>query len=303
MSRSRIRRVLGCAAVLALVLVTVPDPSVRPAGISLTTVETARAVDFGDGVLWVLALGSDARPGTQVDEGLTDSIQLIGINWRTGRATGIAIPRDAWIELPDGEARINTALRDHGPQGAADAVADIVGITPDLVLVTGFAGFLSMLEALAGVEVDSPVAFRTDDGGLPVRRGSNTFTPEEALDFARTRSALDGGDFDRTANHQRLLLGALRQLRGREDDEGLMEQVALAALSGLQTDLSPRELYRFVQALTAVDPTRARACVVGGTFDTEFGASIVRIDLAQARALGDDVREDAWLQGGCRDRS
>lgn len=300
MRASRLRRGLRFVAVLGVLSLAVPDPSVRPATISLTTVETARAVDFGDGMLWVLALGSDARPGTDVAEGLTDSIQLIGIDWRTGRAVGIGIPRDAWIELPDGEARINTALRDAGPQGAADAVAEIVGIPPDLVLVTGFAGFLSMVDALGGVEVESPVAFRTDDDGLAVRRGTNAFTSEEALDYARTRRVLEGGDLDRSANHQRLLLGALRQLRDHEDVEGFMEEVALAAISGLQTDLSPRELYRLVQALTTVDPSRATSCVIGGTPGTEFGASIIRLDLAQARALGDDAREDARLEGGCR---
>ena len=70
MRGSWLRLALRFVAVLGLVSVVVPNPSVRPATISLTTVETARAVDFGDGVLWVLALGSDARAGTDVEQGL-----------------------------------------------------------------------------------------------------------------------------------------------------------------------------------------------------------------------------------------
>ena len=303
MSASTVRRLGRCLVLLAVFSVVVPTPSVQPARISLTTVETAKSVDFGDGVLWVLVLGSDARPGLDVDEGLTDAIQLVGINWRTGRAVGIGVPRDAWVDLPDGFARINTALGTHGPDVAARAVADIVGISPDLVLVTGFDGFLSMTEALGGVDVESPIAFRTEGLGVVVRRGTNTFAASEALDFARTRRALTGGDFIRSANHQRLLLGALRQLRAREDEEGFMEKVALAAIGGLETDLSPPDLYRFLQAITQVDPARAKTCVIGGTPGIESGASIVYVDEAQARALGDDARDDARLQGGCRDGS
>ena len=79
----RPRRWAGWVLVAA-VAASVPGPSVQPASISLTTVETARTVDFGDGVYWVLALGSDARPGTEVTEGNTDAIQLIGVDPQRG---------------------------------------------------------------------------------------------------------------------------------------------------------------------------------------------------------------------------
>jgi LCP family protein required for cell wall assembly len=298
---SRLRWVAARLAVLAGVALVVPTGAVHPTSISLTTVETAKAVDVGDGVLWVLVLGSDARPGDDVMEGLTDAIQLIGIDWRTGRAVGIGIPRDSWVELPSGSARINTALAVHGPDEVARQVADLTGITPELVLVTGFEGFLSMIGAIDGVEVDSALEFRTETLGVDVRRGPNAFDPREALDFARTRKGLPRSDFDRSANHQRLLLGVLQRLRGREDQPGFMEGAALAALEGLETDLSPGEIYRFVQAVTQVDARTVTTCVVGGEPGVEFGASIIYPDRAQARALGNDAREDARLQGGCRD--
>jgi len=120
-----------------------------------------------------------------------------------------------------------------------------------------------------------------------VRRGRNTFDADEALYYARTRETLpDGSDFERAANHQRLLLG-----------------VALSALSGLETDLSPAQAYRLVQALTMVDPSRTDACIIVGTFGTVDGAAIVHPDLEQARAVGRDAQDDARLQGGCRDGS
>jgi LCP family protein required for cell wall assembly len=296
-------RTLGRVAgwwLICIVVLLVPAPSVQPSTISLTTVGTAKAVDFGDGVLWVLALGSDARPGQDVTEGHTDAIHLIGIDWHSGDAVSIGVPRDFWVDLPGvGLARINEALMEGGPALAARVVADLVGITPDLVLVTGFDGFRSMVGTIGGVEVHSPVAFTNEERGLDVRRGRNEFDADSALDYSRTRVGLEGGDLDRSANQQRVLLGALRQVRGREDEEGFMERTALSALSGLQTDLSPTDVYRLLQALTRVSPGRATGCVIEGTPGVEFGASVLYPDVAQARRLGNDARDDARLQGGC----
>jgi LCP family protein required for cell wall assembly len=298
-----LRRAAARLALLAGLLLLVPTGSVHPTTISLTTVGTAKAVDAGEGVLWVLALGSEAAAGEDVMRGRTDAIQLIGVHWRTGHAVAIGLPRDLYVELPGTRARLNTVLATRGTDGVAQEVDELLGIEPDLVLVTGFDGFLSMMDAVGEVRVDSPIAFTTEDDGVEVRRGSNTFDSGEALAYARTREGLPAGDFDRSANHQRLLLGVLERLRSAEDDEGYMEHAALAALGGLQTDLSPSEVFRLVQALTTVDPGTTTSCIITGDFGVEYGASVVYPDLEQARAVGADARDDARLQGGCRDGS
>lgn len=298
-----LRRAAARLALLAGVVLLVPTGSVHPTTISLTTVGTAKAVDAGEGVLWVLALGSEAAAGEDVMKGRTDAIQLIGVHWRTGHAVAIGLPRDLYVELPGTRARLNTVLATRGTDGVAQEVDELLGIEPDLVLVTGFDGFLSMMDAVGEVRVDSPLAFTTEEGGVEVRRGSNTFDAREALAYVRTRVGLPASDFDRSANHQRLLLGVLERLRSAEDEEGFMERVTLSALAGLETDLSPSEAYRIVQALTTIDPRRTTTCIIGGTFEDEFGAAVVIPDEDQARAVGEDARKDARLQGGCRDGS
>lgn len=299
-----LRRTAVRLALLAGVALAVPTGSVHPTTISLTTIGTAKAVDAGESTLWVLALGSEATGGTDVTKGLTDAIQLVGVQPATGRAVAIGLPRDLYVDLPDGSARLNTALREEGPEGVATEVEQLVGIEPDVVLVTGFDGFLSMMGTLGDVEVDSPIGFTTEDGGVRVRKGANTFDAEQALYYARTRDTLPGGsDFDRAANHQRLLLAALERLRAAEDEEGFVESVALSALGGLETDMSPSEVYRLVQALTTVDPRRTSGCIIGGTFEDRGGAAVVIPDLDQAKAVGQDAADDLRLQGGCRDGS
>ena len=299
-----LRRTTARVALLAGIALVVPTGSVNPTTISLTTIGTAKAVDAGGGITWVLALGSEAAPGDDVTTGLTDAIQLIGVQPTTGRAVAIGLPRDLYVDLPEGSARLNTALRDEGVEGVAAEVKELLGIEPDVVLVTGLDGFLSMMKAVGDVEVDSPLAFTTEDGGVEVRRGPNTFDAEQALYYARTRDTLpDGSDFARVANHQRLLLGVLGRLRAAEDEEGFMERITLSALGGLQSDLSPSEVFRLVQALTTVDPRHTTGCIIGGTFEERFEAQVVIPDLEQAEAVGRDARDDAVLQGGCRDGS
>lgn len=288
------RCALRLLVVLAVTLVVVPASTVRPATISLHGVETAKGVDFSDGTLWVLVLGADS-------EGRTDAIQLVGIDAVTGSAVGIGIPRDTWLDMPEiGLARINEAYRDaeDGPALVSRVVGDLTGVTPDLVLHLDADGFESLLGTLGPVDVRTPQAFET--GGLVVERGRNTFGPQEALAYVRYREGLQRYDFDRSANQQRLMLGALTALRAQEDGVGFMEDAALAALGAVETNLGPTEIYRLAQFLTTAEPTRVDTCVVPGTFDTtEGGAEVVIVDPTVARRIGDDAADDLRLQSGC----
>jgi polyisoprenyl-teichoic acid--peptidoglycan teichoic acid transferase len=291
------------ALMLVLVALVLPAAAVRPTTLSLSQGEPAKAVDFDEGVVWVLVLGSDASDGRTLEDGDTDAIQLLALDLETGAAAAIGIPRDSWVNLPQGVGfdRINQAYREGRAPLAAQAVEDLVGISPDFVLVTGFDGFRSMTAAAGGVDVVSSQRFVTDDGDMVVRRGTNHFDADEALDFAATRRNLTS-DFERAANHQALLLGFLRQLREREDEAGFMERVTSSALGGLETDLPPTDLYRLAQAVTQVDPEKVTGCIVTGRFETlgEEDASVVIPNHGLARRLGSDAEDDATLHPDCQ---
>ena len=288
-----LRIVARLAPLFVLVALVVPASTVHPATLSLSRVETAKSVDFEDGVVWVLVLGRDA-------EGDTDAIEMLAFDTASGAASGIGIPRDSWVRLPDGPARINEAWSQGDADLAARVVGNLVGVAPDFVLVTGFEGFLAMTETVGEVKVRSPLSFETDQGRA-VERGLNSFNSEQALDFASSRDNLPNDDFDRMANHQALLLGYLRSLREREDETGFMEDVTLSALEGLETELAPTDLYRLAQAITQVDPAKVTGCLVGGTpFTSSGGAQVIRADKELARRLGRDADPDATLDPGCQ---
>lgn len=287
-------RLLRLAVVGLITLLVVPGSTVRPATISLYGVETAKGVDFSDGSVWVLVLGSDS-------DGLTDAIQLVGIDAGTGSAVGLGIARDTFLDMPGiGEARINEAYSD--PGGGAKVVARVVGgltgITPDLVLHLDSTGFLNLLGMVGPVDVRTPEGFTND--GVRVRKGRNTFSPSQALAYADYRVGLDRSDFDRSANHQRLMLAGLTALRGREDGVGFIERATVEALESLDTDLGPGELYQLAQLVTTVDPRRVDTCVITGRSTTlpVTGAEVVIVEPTFARRIGADAA-DFQLRQGC----
>jgi LCP family protein required for cell wall assembly len=290
------------ALVLAAGLLLLPGPTHHPASVSLVRLESASAVDLGDGVVWILAVGSDADPGQDLMSGNADAIQMVGLDVDARRAVAIGIPRDSWVDVNGSKARINTGLRAKGggPELMAELVEDLLGIAPQYVAVSGPEMFADMVDAIGELTVRSPVAFEDEESGLVVKRGLNEFDGEEAAAFAGSRD-LPGYDFSRSANQQRLLESILAEVRAREDQTGFLETGALAALEGLETDLDPVEIYRFANAIAEIEPSRVTTCVIGGEpFTTGANAAVIRPDRPQARRVARDARPDAELDRGCR---
>ena len=284
--------------VLGLTALLVPDPT-PGTGIALVRVGSASGVDSG-GVVWVLALGSDARVGQPPLRSRADAIQLVGLDLRGGRGAVIGIPRDSWVSIPGhGAGRVNSALELGGPRLVAGTVAGMTGVRPDYVVRTTFVGFRSMVRTIGGVTVNSRLAFTDDVMVGSITRGRNRLGALEALFFGRARHHLPRGDFDRSANQQELLRGILRQVRSRADRPGFMERSVFAVLRHLETDLPPVELYRLAHAAATVQPSRLQGCVVRGSYGVVGSASVVFPDLDQARRLGADARDDAHLDAGC----
>jgi LCP family protein required for cell wall assembly len=294
------RRVVVLAVVLAVAALVMPPAAERHADTSLVKVQTAQAVDHPRDVVWVLCLGSDARPGQRLTGTRADAIQLVGLNLRTGAGTMIGIPRDSYVDIRGhGRNKINASMFFGGPQLMADSVGRMVGVRPDYVFTTGFLGFRGMVRAIGGVTVHSRFSFSDPVRPQGYHRGTNRLNPFQALIFGRVRHPLPRGDFDRSANQQELLRSILRRVRAREQQPGFMERGVMASVKYMDTNLAPSELYRLAQAVTGIEPGKLKGCVVQGPTGYVGGASVVFASLAQARRLGNDAREDATLNHGC----
>src|SRR5207237_7011461 len=80
-----------------------PDGSPYGAAIPSTS-----SVDVPTNLVWVLAIGSDARPGQDMRRTNGDSIHLVGVDPQTGTGTILGFPRDSWVAIPGhGTGKIN----------------------------------------------------------------------------------------------------------------------------------------------------------------------------------------------------
>ncbi|KRF00181.1 transcriptional regulator [Nocardioides sp. Soil777] len=296
---SRSLRAVTLAAVLTVAALVVPDSAVEPTGVELVRVKRAGGVSVGPDVVWILAVGSDARPGQDMLRSRGDALQLIGINTRTDAATAIGVPRDSWVSIPGhGMNKINAALYFGGPQGMAGAMRNLVGITPDYVMVTRFPFFEDMVDDIGGITVSNPRRFT--DPNLKKEgfaQGRIRLGGYDAMAFSRIRYDLPGGDFDRSANQQRTLRGIHARIRSEADRPGFIERGVMTVMKHLSTDLGPAEIYELAQAVAQVEPGRITTCVIRGRIGTAAGQSVVFPDVAQARRLGDAARDDATLRG------
>jgi polyisoprenyl-teichoic acid--peptidoglycan teichoic acid transferase len=294
------RRVVVLAVVLAIAALVMPPATERHTDADLVKVQTAQAVDHPRNVVWVLCLGSDARPGQRLTGTRADAIQLVGLNLKTGAGTMIGIPRDSYVDIRGhGRNKINASMFFGGPQLMADSVGRLVGVRPDYVFTTGFLGFRGMVRAIGGVTVHSKFSFSDPIRPRGYHRGVNKLNPFQALIFGRVRHPLPRGDFDRSANQQELLRSILRKVRAHQQQPGFMERGVLASVKNMNTDLAPSELYRLAQAVTAIKPGKLKGCVVQGPTGNAGGASVVFASVAQARRIGNDARKDATLNHGC----
>ena len=285
------------AAVMATALLLVPNSAVNATDSALVKVQRAQAVDLSPDVIWILALGSDARPGQNVTRSRADAIQLVGINSRTGAATSIGIPRDSWVAIPGhGSNRVNSALYFGGPQLMATTVRNMTGIEPDYVMVASFWGLRDMVTAIGGITVNSRHAFSDPylrPQGFTV--GKQHLGGLGALAFSRVRKSLPRGDFDRSANQQETLRAIQERVASRSRHVGFLDAGTLSVMKNMDTQVAPKELFRIARAVAAVRKGRITHCVVNGSIANIGGASVVLPYLDQARRYGAEAREDAVI--------
>ncbi len=223
---------------------------------------------------------------------------MVGLNTRTGAASAIGIPRDSWVPIAGhGSNRVNASLYFGGPELFGRTVGNLVGVQPDYVMVTRFPFFENMVNDIGGIYVDNPRPF-ADQYLKPKAfpKGHIKLNGYSAMAFSRIRKSLPGGDFDRSANQQRVLRGIQARIATRAEQPGFIERGVMSVMRNMDTNLAPSELFRIAHAVAQVDPRKIRSCVVQGRFGTIGGASIIFPNVAQARRYGNDARHDATIR-------
>jgi len=245
------------------------------------------AADLG-GARHVLVLGSDARPGQDVERSRADAIQLLGVDGKGGAGL-MGIARDLWVPVPGhGHGKLNSSMALAGPEGQTRSVSDVSGIDVDGYVVTGFEGFMEIVDEIGPLDFDAPEELDSHLDGGQIPEGESRLSGREALAYARERKTLPDGDFGRS-RHQGLLLAAAAiqaRLRGPETLPKALGVIDEHASS----DLSAEEMLLFTATFYRVSPTKLGHEVARGPTRMQSGQSVVRLD-ADSKAAFRDFRD------------
>jgi len=290
------RRILLAAMVLGLGLGCVgPASSTRGrAALDIVKVDRGRFHPVPGEPVFVLVMGSDARPGDTQSRG--DALHVIGINPKAGKATILNIPRDTWTNIPGrGADKINAANYYGGPLLQARAVSALVGVPISVVLSTGFEGLADMVDELGGVNVEVPFAMNDMTSGAVFPAGTVRMDGGAALAFARNRN-LSGGDFTRSTDQGILILAGLDKLRDSAPSAAnTLKWMAVLARHTRFDGIGLGDLYRLGRLALSIDPDDVRNVTMPGSTGTAAGQSVV-FEGAAAPSLFADFRDDAILQ-------
>ncbi len=227
----------------------------------------------------VLLLGVDATGARTT--ALTDTMIVASLD-PVGHTVSLAsVPRDL-VNVPLGNGdvfgpKINSLMSyadrhlDEFPKGGIRALQDALGAMLEIDIQyyarVDFAGFVAMVDAVGGVDVDVKKKLRAprydgfglEDPGFVVKPGKHHFSGAEALAYARIRKGAGESDFTRAERQQQIILA----LRDRVTRGGsiLFELPALLEAVGdtVKTDIPIDRLPEFA---AVVDEMAAKGSVV-----------------------------------------
>jgi polyisoprenyl-teichoic acid--peptidoglycan teichoic acid transferase len=229
---------------------------------------------YASGPRIVAVVGSDARPGEDVERTRADSIHFVGVN-PDGGAAVVGLPRDSYVPIPGiGKRKITGSLALGGPDLMMEAFADLTGLPLEGYLLTGFSGFSDGVDAvLGGIEVTVPFAINDKNAKAALKAGQQLLNGFDALGFARARKTIAGGDLTRSSHQGIILLGAAKgvQMLGPSAIPELMEK----AEPYLFTDLSAEQLLTFAVMAINSNLDEVPNVVAQGNVGTAGGASVV----------------------------
>jgi len=171
----------------------------------------------------ILLVGSDSRTGlskkelgrlqtSEVDGGRTDTIIVIHISPRNGKAVMISIPRDLKVESNGRTSKINAAYGG-GPDQMVRTVEQVTGLSVNHYVELDFAGFLKVVDSVGGVRLCNPTGKNWDDSYANLHLPAHTCRLMDgvgALAYVRARHI--DSDFGRIGRQQAFMKALIAKL-------------------------------------------------------------------------------------------
>ena len=162
--------------------------------------------------------GVDTR-GELTENARSDVNILAAVNPVTKRVALVNTPRDYYVDLAGTDSKDKlTHAGLYGVETSMETLGNLYGVNVDHYIRINFAGFISIIDALGGVDVYSDQAFTSV--GSPGYYDPTTFVEgwnhldgKSALAFARERHAFASGDIQRGINQMKVIDAMLNKIK------------------------------------------------------------------------------------------
>lgn len=151
-----------------------------------------------------------------------------------------SLPRDTRVAIEGhGHDKINHAMSYGGIPLVESSVENLLGIEIDHYVKVNFDGFINVIDALGGVNVDVPARMYKPLEAIDLLPGYQTLDGADALAFVRWRG--DGtGDYGRIERQQQFIAALTEKIKGMSMSQAL--NVVSAVMDSIETDMSVRQM-------------------------------------------------------------
>ena len=271
-----------------------PAPASEDA--AMPSAESAAAaydtVAKGSPYIAIAFIGTDARPNEKMDRTRADTVMVFTYNKTKNRGTLFSIPRDTLVSIPGKSKpdKINSALSNGSPDILLNTIRLTTGINVNSYVLTGFAGFSTMVNQLAGISVLVDPAINDKYSGAQFQKGWFLFNCDAALAYSRARKTLPKGDFSRAFNQYRVLLYTLLKMRTETTTIADLQTWIKVLRANSVSNLETKDYLYLAQVARNIDPITQLDFQVTPT-KTKKGTSYEELG-AEARAFFKDVAAD-----------
>ncbi|MEV4093889.1 LCP family protein [Streptosporangium saharense] len=175
------------------------------------------------GTNWLL-VGSDSRAGLTKAQRKkfatgsavgrrTDTMMLLHIPATGDRPTLVSLPRDSYVPIDGhGRGKLNAAYAFEGGQKLLPkTVEQVTGIRIDHYMEIGFGGFVGIVDAIGGVEIDVKQDIKDRKAGINLKKGRQVLDGGTALGYVRTRATGAIPDFERTQRQRQFFSAVVKK--------------------------------------------------------------------------------------------
>lgn len=165
-----------------------------------------------DNELLFLLLGIDENEDGSTENVRSDTMMLCKVNFDTGNADILSIPRDTKVNFDGVDHKVNAAHAYGGVPKTIRVVKKMLNLDIDYYVKVDYQAFEKIIDTIGGIEIDSPRELNYPSAGIYIPKGVSRVDGKNALYFARLREAMNWGDLERIENQHSVMGIILEEL-------------------------------------------------------------------------------------------